>query len=83
MSFDFVPTESIFYDPSRDFNCVDGSSAIPFVYVNDDYCDCPDGSDEPGTPACLDGVFHCSNLGHISKDIRSSRVNDDICGKFI
>ena len=22
--------------------------SIPFASVNDDYCDCPDGTDEPG-----------------------------------
>lgn len=30
------------------FTCKDGSITIPFRRVNDDYCDCADGSDEPG-----------------------------------
>ena len=33
------------------FVCSDGSE-ISCAWVNDDYCDCLDGSDEPGTPAC-------------------------------
>lgn len=67
------------YSPTKDFTCFDGTVTIPFSYVNDDYCDCFDGSDEPGTPACLNGIFHCSNAGHRAVNIPSSRVNDGVC----
>ena len=29
-----------FYNPAADFKCLDGSNIIPFIQVNDDYCDC-------------------------------------------
>ncbi|KAI8321095.1 hypothetical protein GQ54DRAFT_325403 [Martensiomyces pterosporus] len=61
------------------FACLDGSAEIPFARVNDDYCDCPDGSDEPGTSACNNGSFYCANAGHIPARIDSSKVNDGIC----
>lgn len=67
------------YTPTKDFTCLDGTVTIPFSYVNDDYCDCFDGSDEPGTSACLNGVFHCTNAGHQAQNIPSSRVNDGVC----
>ena len=68
-----------FYDPGKDFTCLDGSETIPFSLVNDDYCDCADGSDEPGTSACTNGRFFCLNKGHKSLELLSSRVNDGVC----
>ncbi|XP_077549826.1 glucosidase 2 subunit beta isoform X2 [Haemaphysalis longicornis] len=67
------------YDRTKNFTCFDGWSEIDFSMVNDDYCDCEDGSDEPGTAACNNGKFHCNNLGHKGLYLPSSRVNDGIC----
>ncbi|KAJ3189761.1 hypothetical protein HDU85_000045 [Gaertneriomyces sp. JEL0708] len=61
------------------FKCLDGSKTIKFAAVNDDYCDCPDGSDEPGTAACENSRFHCINEDYIGENILSSRVNDGVC----
>ncbi|KAL9951976.1 hypothetical protein ACROYT_G044739 [Oculina patagonica] len=68
-----------FYDPLKDFTCLDGSLTVPFSSVNDDFCDCADGTDEPGTSACSDGKYHCANAGFRPLNIPSSRVNDGIC----
>lgn len=68
------------YVPGKNFTCLDGSATIPFDYVNDDYCDCADASDEPGTAACSPkGIFYCPNKGHTPHNLLSSRVNDGLC----
>ncbi|OAX39255.1 hypothetical protein K503DRAFT_739832 [Rhizopogon vinicolor AM-OR11-026] len=61
------------------WTCLDGSKQISWSAVNDDYCDCADGSDEPGTSACPHNKFYCRNEGHIGGVIQSSRVNDGLC----
>uniref|UniRef100_A0A8C4YMF8 PRKCSH beta subunit of glucosidase II n=1 Tax=Gopherus evgoodei TaxID=1825980 RepID=A0A8C4YMF8_9SAUR len=72
-------TNHHFYEELKPFTCLDGSSTIAFEWVNDDYCDCQDGSDEPGTSACPNGRFHCTNAGYRPQYIPSSRVNDGVC----
>ncbi|KAF8211567.1 glucosidase II beta subunit-like-domain-containing protein [Mycena galopus ATCC 62051] len=69
------------YSPPKSglWKCLDGSKEIPWDFVNDDACDCPDGSDEPGTSACPNSTFYCQNAGHIGGTIPSSRVNDGLC----
>ncbi|KAF8528686.1 glucosidase II beta subunit-like-domain-containing protein [Gautieria morchelliformis] len=71
------------YTPSSSspptWQCLDDTHVIPWAAVNDDYCDCPDGSDEPGTSACPEASFYCINEGHIGSRIPSSRVDDGLC----
>lgn len=42
-----------FYDTKGKFTCITKPSIVlDIAQVNDNSCDCPDGSDEPGTAAC-------------------------------
>lgn len=74
------PEDAKYYKTASEFvRCKDGSKKIRADQLNDDFCDCPDGSDEPGTSACPNGKFYCLNAGHIPRILFSSRVNDGIC----
>jgi protein kinase C substrate 80K-H len=85
-----APEDAKLYAPSSEntFSCLTHPSiSIPFSRVNDDFCDCPDGSDEPGTSACATlpphdlsiRGFYCANKHHTPAFLPVSRVNDGIC----
>ncbi|WJX44621.1 Glucosidase 2 subunit beta [Trifolium repens] len=59
--------------------CKDGSKSFSKDRLNDNFCDCSDGTDEPGTSACPAGKFYCRNLGSKPQFIVSSHVNDRFC----
>lgn len=52
--------------------------ALPPERIDDDYCDCADGSDEPHTAACA-GVATARFVCPRGEKIPSSRVNDGVC----
>lgn len=60
------------------FTC-DNGAKIPKNSVNDNFCDCSDGSDEPGTSACPGMSFYCINQGYRAIKIPSSRIDDGVC----
>ncbi|GJQ08321.1 hypothetical protein GpartN1_g112.t1 [Galdieria partita] len=61
------------------FHCLNSSQKVPYSSLNDDFCDCDDGTDEPGTAACDGSTFYCENIGFVPMNIPSSQVNDGIC----
>lgn len=65
---------------NQTFTCIHSKKQIPFSNVNDDYCDCDDNTDEPGTSAC-DGKFYCTKQfpNQALVVLPSNRVNDGIC----
>eukprot|EP01048_Picozoa_sp_COSAG05_P025050 COSAG05_NODE_6185_length_1005_cov_0.995585_1_plen_195_part_10 len=72
-----------FFTVGREFLC-DHGRTLRSTQVNDNYCDCDDGSDEPGTSACAHVAaahagFYCPNTGFQSAVVFRSRVNDGVC----
>ncbi|KAJ6884817.1 LOB domain-containing protein 2-like [Populus alba x Populus x berolinensis] len=47
------------YFGSQVIKCKDGSKSFSRDRLNDNFCDCLDGTDEPGTSACPRGKFYC------------------------
>jgi hypothetical protein len=70
-------------DSNNEFKCLFSQQKIPYEFLNDDYCDCEDSTDEPSTSACVNGTFYCDTqypgkLVELNK-IPSNKVNDGIC----
>ena len=61
------------------FTCFDKLKTLNVSRINDGYCDCDDGSDEPGTNACGTGEFYCRNTGSVPKVIPKWMVDDGVC----
>lgn len=41
------------------FTCLRSNEVILFHQINDHYCDCLDGTDEPSTSACPNNKYVC------------------------
>lgn len=81
------PDKQELYKPNADgsWHCLlDPSIVLLFDQINDDFCDCPDGSDEPGTNACEytsehPQLFYCANQGFKPNYIENYKLNDGVC----
>ena len=74
------PDRATLYYSSTTYKCDQGQRLLQINQVNDDYCDCEDGTDEPGTSACPQNPhgFFCSD-DRIPRTLPSSMVNDGVC----
>ncbi|KAI9799621.1 MAG: hypothetical protein M1833_003936 [Piccolia ochrophora] len=69
------PDFAKFYKNPEAFTCISNPSIqLNPSQVNDDYCDCPDGSDEPGTSACslISPLSPPSPAGGVTKENNAS-----------
>lgn len=80
------PDREALYKPDANglWHCLlDPSVVIRADQLNDDICDCPDGSDEPGTNACPyrpnNIGFYCANKGFKPAYIENYKVDDQVC----
>lgn len=80
------PDRQDLYKPDSDGNwhcLLEPSIKLLFDQINDDFCDCPDGLDEPGTNACPYNPeapkYFCANKGFKPGHLESFKLNDGVC----
>ncbi|OQV12300.1 hypothetical protein BV898_13412 [Hypsibius exemplaris] len=66
------------------FTCLTSGEEVPANHINDEYCDCRDGTDEPSTSACSFLVkqkwFYCTAVvKRYGGRIPAAWVDDGIC----
>jgi len=80
-----MPEEAAAYEAQiarGGWECKDRAGTALLARVNDDYCECADGSDEPGTSACSGRASpgkHFFRCPHSTKPLPPSRINDGVC----
>ena len=47
---------------SEQFKCLESGELVLFSQINDHYCDCKDGTDEPSTNACPNNMYVCTHI---------------------
>lgn len=53
LDMDEVLDTDLSYFQEYDIWCKDGSKSFPRERLNDNFCDCPDGTDEPGKKSMI------------------------------
>ena len=74
-----IPISDVSIYQKDTFTCDNRKTILKKSQINNNYCDCKDGTDEPGTSACINSYFTCQNNGYRPIKIPSSRVDDGIC----
>ena len=70
--------EASLYPFSDNFVCLDGSATISFENINDNYCDCPNGSDEPGLSHRNICQFVCHYINSYCVHWRSTKFRSQL-----